>query len=233
VSTTGTKLAYVTERGGSMQIDVIDLPTGRVSSVTKRSEGARKPAFSPDGRRIAFRSGLSIFTIGIDGSDERQLATAPWSGPFGGPAYTPDGQWVVYDNYNTIRAIRIDGTEGREIVPPTTTMQSFPSVAPDGDRVALQVMCGDPAAVASIWSVPFSGISTWACGGGGGRRLSPLPTEPDCMHPAWGPSNIVAWDKGKVDGDIVVWAADVVRNVTTGSSDDRNPAWSPSEIPRL
>jgi len=51
------------------------------------------------------------------------------------------------------------------------------------------------------------------------------------MHPAWGPSNMVAWDKGKGQGDIVVWVADLVATITTLPSDDRNPAWSPVVIP--
>jgi Tol biopolymer transport system component len=229
VSALGTKLAYVTQREGLPQIDLVDLGTRKISPVTKRADGARRPALSPDGQRIAFRSGLSIFTIAVDGSDERKLATAPWTADFGGPAYSNDGQWIVYDNYNTIRAIHPDGTGDREIIPPNTGMQSFPTVSPDGTRVVFQVMCGDPPGVPSIWSVPFTGIQSHGCTGG--RRLSPLPSVPDCMHPAWGPSNMVAWDKGKGQGDIVVWVADLVATITTLPSDDRNPAWSPVVIP--
>ena len=238
VSSNAAKLAYVTWRDGTPQIDVIDVPTGRVSPVTRHDEGARKPAFSPSGDRIAFRSGPSIFTVAIDGSDERHLTTAPSTGDFGGPVYTSDGQWIVYDGANTITAVRPDGTGQHPIAHAGAITQSFPTASPDGAWVAVQAICADPANAAGIRVAPFTGIAGSACRG---RRLSPVTTEADCMHPAWGSHSTVAWDQGKAEGDIVVWKGDVVgwpeqdvvTTITTGPSDDRNPAWSPGPIPPL
>jgi hypothetical protein len=44
---------------------------------------------------------------------------------------------------------------------------------------------------------------------------------------------MVAWDKGTGQGDIIVSVADVVSTITTQTSDDRNPVWSPVAIPPL
>ena len=274
VSADGTKLAYVTERGGAPQIDVIDLATRRITAVTQRPEGCHKPGLSPNGRLVAYRSQYIIFTarlddgpndagsnvdgpheggpneggtndVGPDDSgpkDAHPDAYVPFPGELarshdyipdirGGPVFTDDGRWVLYDTYSAIRTIHPDGTGARLVFPVSSTMQAWPTISRDGTRVALATMCGNPNAVASIWSVPFEGYTSYGCLA---RRLSPLPTEPDCNHPAWGPGDMVAWDKGTAGaGDIILWVNDVVTNVTTGPSDDRNPAWSRVRIPPL
>ena len=218
-----------------MQIAVLDLRTDYIVSVTRRTHGARRPAFSPDGGTIAFRSaevdgnGIGIYAAAIPNWLGEHLVVGTQDTQFvddeyGGPVYTRDGQWIVYDHYNEIDAIHPDGTGNRVIVPPTTTMQSHPTASPDGLSVALQVMCGDPSGVSSIWAVPSSGITSWACASPA-RRLSPLPTVPDARHPAWGPDDRVAWDR---NGDIFVYGQGQVAAVTSGQSDDRNPTWAPA-----
>ncbi len=57
------------------------------------------PAISPDGRHVAYvandRAGaVQVFTVGIDGSDRRQLTELP--GPCARVCWSPDGQWLAF-----------------------------------------------------------------------------------------------------------------------------------------
>jgi Tol biopolymer transport system component len=227
----GRLLAFASDRVTlTMQIHLLDLATRNVTVVTHDGDGAHGPAFSPDGSRIAFRSGPSVFTIALDGSDERRVANLMDSiaTPFGRPTYTPDGQWILYDIYNGIRAVHPDGTGDHVIMTPTTTEQSNPAVSPDGSSIALQTQCIDGGS--SIWVVPATGGDQAACVSG--RRISRAEW-PSSQHAAWAPrsipGNLVAWDAGDVQHQIVVGSGDASESgaALPGPTDARNPAWTP------
>ncbi len=79
----------------------------------------------------------------------------------------------------------------------------------------------------SIWRTPFS-TKTNPCQG---RRVTPVG-EPDSQRPAWGPNNLLAYER--VDRATNVAAIAVISRVpgsvpcllTPGLDDNRNPAWS-------
>ena len=163
-SADGRKLAFASDRSGTMQIYVMDLGSGATSLVPSRP-GAQSPAFSPDGQRIGYRAGVQVYTVAPDGSGERLVVSnskcCSLSGfPFGGPVFTADGQWIVYDDYNAIYALHPDGTGEWTIVPPTTDDQSNPTLSPDGTQLALQTHCfaGGPT-FESIVGVPLGPAS--------------------------------------------------------------------------
>jgi Tol biopolymer transport system component len=62
---------------------------------------AQYPAWSPDGRRIAFThvvppNGFDIWIVNVDGSGLRQLTGEPGSDNY--PAWSPDGSAIVYSS---------------------------------------------------------------------------------------------------------------------------------------
>lgn len=76
---------------------VMDLPSGTPRRLTKLSEGEFMPAWSRDGRHIAFVTwsprGGNIYRVPAEGGEPERLSRhAAW---YSEPAYTPDGQRIV------------------------------------------------------------------------------------------------------------------------------------------
>jgi len=231
----GTKLAFASDRDdGIMQIYMMDLATGVLTHVTQRPEGAHDPAFAIDGTRLGYRSGVSVFTATLDGTDERQVTdgtTCCAGGPFGAPVFLADGQSTIYDDYNAIYSTS-GGMARRTVVKPTTGEQSHPALSADGSTIVLQSTCVGDDAARSLWTVPATGTTDYSCTGG--QRVSQTGT--DATHASWGPSNVIVWgsvaggsnSSSPVPSSLVTWQDGSRRTLTSGNADDRNPSWSPT-----
>ena len=96
--------------------------------------------WSPDGKTLGFvgqRDGeFDIYTISIDGGDERRLTTA--KGLDDGPEYTPDGQWIYFNSVRTgqmhIWKMKADGS-GQTQVTFDDANDWFPHFSPDGQKM--------------------------------------------------------------------------------------------------
>jgi Tol biopolymer transport system component len=79
---------------GAEQIFRIE-PSGKgLEQLTKSTYPSEAPAFSPDGKRIAFaRLGTGIFSMHVDGSGLRALTT---NGRDSFPAWSPDGKQIAF-----------------------------------------------------------------------------------------------------------------------------------------
>ena len=110
----GTKVAF--HRRCSLfhchenRIMVVDVNTGDTRKVTHCKGGppdncwpdASEPAFSPDGKSIAFRrSTMGIFIVGLDGTNPHQVSNVQKRGALEfedfGPAFSPDGKLLVFE----------------------------------------------------------------------------------------------------------------------------------------
>lgn len=73
------EIAYASQSGGGYDIRVYDFATSGTRTITDGVGSNESPAFSPNGRHIAFvstRAGKAqIFTIARDGKDRRQVTT--------------------------------------------------------------------------------------------------------------------------------------------------------------
>jgi TolB protein len=71
------EIAYASQAGGGYDIRVFDFATRSVRSITNGEGSNESPAFSPNGRHLAFvstRAGKSqIFTVARDGNGLRQI----------------------------------------------------------------------------------------------------------------------------------------------------------------
>jgi TolB protein len=138
----GGRVTFVSDRGRTSSIpnfkpQDIYVMNADGSGQTRLNAGAEfeqayssAPAWSPDGRRIAFYSegpnGSAIYVIGADGANRVKLASGP--GSVSRPAWSPDGRMVAFyalvaDKWE-LQVINADGSGQRrltdqDVAPPT------------------------------------------------------------------------------------------------------------------
>ncbi len=88
------KLAFVSDRAGSLDIWLVGLDSGRETRLTTDPAVDRQPAWSPDGQRIAFatkRDGnFELYVMDADGSAQTRLTDE--SADDVEPAWSPNGK---------------------------------------------------------------------------------------------------------------------------------------------
>ena len=81
------------EQSSIFLLSLDSLEARRLTSPS-RTGGDFNPAFSPDGRTLAFNRNLSIYTVPLSGVEERYLSSGAEYG--WGLAWTPDGRDIVF-----------------------------------------------------------------------------------------------------------------------------------------
>ena len=109
------------------------------SEATRLTSG-ENPAWSPDGRRIAFNREGTIHVIDAEGSNERPV------GPGGFPAWSPDGTRIVFkgffDSDDGIFVMNADGSGLHRLIsgdfanPGSHDEVAWPEWSPDGRQIS-------------------------------------------------------------------------------------------------
>ncbi|MEO3815970.1 Hsp70 family protein [Plantactinospora sp. B24E8] len=124
---TGDRLAAWSSRDGEPQLYLLSAtePGAEWQRLTSGDARALDPAWSPDGRRIAYTraSGDDRFQIWLtnsDGTDNRAVTEGPDRDM--DPTWSPDGEWIAFTrgplNGPTICAVRPDGRDLRLLTAP-------------------------------------------------------------------------------------------------------------------
>jgi Tol biopolymer transport system component len=214
------------------------------------------PAWSADGRRIAYVEGdgastldaygAELWTMRANGSRKRRLTengTADLQ-----PAWSPDGKWIVFSRRTThgntdLAVIRSSGGRVRLLTRTTKFFEYFPAWSPDGRRIAYKRDSQGPGRGPA-------GFFVLTLRTGHVRRVAPLST--DDARPEWAPSGRLTIRTSVLspDGRLRAVARPSGRDgfgrrievenvdgsgthaVTTGvySGEDYDPAWQP--LPR-
>ena len=119
------KLLFSTVKGSNARnIQVLDVASGVVTTLVDSSPTSydSAPAWSPDGRQIAFESTMDgdreIYVINADGSNLRQLThNTLWDE---GPAWSPDATKLAFssgadDLHLDIWTMNVDGSDPRQL----------------------------------------------------------------------------------------------------------------------
>lgn len=191
VDANGRTLAFASTRGGPRpDIYLQELPEGEPALLAPDPADDVQPAFSPDGRRIAFCSNRAgtwdLWLVERDGSNLHRLTTD--LGEEIAPAWSPDGTRLAFASWTPARrkwevwVLAVDSREPRRVV----ANGLFPAWSPDGRRIAMQRQSQPGARRFGIWLVEFDGLRAT-----GEVELSPRGTE-SYVAPCWSP------DGGKV-----------------------------------
>lgn len=97
------RLAYVSDREGNSHIFVYDFTVGAETQLTRGVSGDDTPAFSPDGKHLAFlRGGRELLVMTLETKQERVLAQGFLERPPLGSerpfAWSPDNRWIAFQS---------------------------------------------------------------------------------------------------------------------------------------
>ncbi len=219
--------------GGQSQIFTIR-PDGREQrQLTQTANGNFYPAWSRDGKKIAWTSGRTgapeIWVMNGDGSDQTQLTFPSGSGNFV-PSWSPEGDQIAFTSGRTGRpeiwVMNADGSDPWQLTRTTTPGGSnAPNWSPDGSKIAF---ASDRSGSTHVYIMNPDGSDV--------RQLTmPItPDFPDSNVPVWSPDGkqIAFWSGiERQYGQVWVMDADgsnrkPLTDCPPPTNCD-NPAWSP------
>jgi Tol biopolymer transport system component len=213
------RIAFTSRRSGKEEIYVVSLNSSKPVKVV---DGAM-PAWSPDGRQIAYVASVDghaqVHVINTDGSEVRQLTHVQTRTET--PAWSPDGRQIAYVSYDDgrdeIYVMNVDGSNPTRL---TTDYGASPAWSPDGQYIAY-VSAGE--------------IYVMNADGSHSRRLvvnHPKINASGLSDLAWSPdgqSLAFSMFVGEHDAIFTVNAdgTNLVRLTGSGDFNHRKPAWSP------
>jgi Tol biopolymer transport system component len=89
------------------------------------------PSFSPDGKKILYNSGRSIYVMDRDGGNKTLLSYDPAVNGFAvAPTWGPDGTTVAFKGLQGFYVMNADGTNLKLLRSPADAAQNYPSIRP-------------------------------------------------------------------------------------------------------
>jgi Tol biopolymer transport system component len=201
ISLDGTAFVYVRTTAGQRDLYWQRIEGGAPVLLTPGSpEDDTQPAFSPDGRSIAFRSerqGGGIFLASLSGGAARRIADFGYN-----PVWSPDGKEIAVATESTVdparrnmisQIWRVDVETGRRrLIVRNDGVQ--PSWSPHGHRIAYWGLSADRAR-RILWTVPTEGGEPMQVLGDGNLNWNPV----------WSPDGTYLYFGSDRNGSLNLW----------------------------
>ena len=170
-----TRLAYVTKAGSRYTLWVADADGENAQSALSSAEPIISPAWSPDGRQLAYVSFESrkpvIYVHDVASGRRRMLAN--FRGSNSAPAWSPDGSQLAVtlsrDGGSQLYLINAGGGEPRRLAK-TSAIDTEPVFAPDGSSI---YFVSDRGGAPQIYRMPVGGGAAQRVTFTGGYNISP------------------------------------------------------------
>lgn len=202
---TNGRLAFGINIGGNTDVYTVRQDGQDLRRLTDEPGFDACPAYSADGRRIAYCSGqgggpVQIWTMKQNGTDKQQITHL--SGPAIFPDFSPDGSTIVFTAKpagSPTRDIYVIGSDGSGLTRLTSGVgnNAYPAFSPDGSQI---VFTSDRTGTWQVWVMNADGSQP--------KQLT-FDAQPKDQVPDWSP-----------DGSKIAYLAD-----THGIADTVSPSW--------
>jgi len=231
----GTRIAFVRELGGSCPARLYMMwPDGthvrpltpEVNDPVMEADCIEHPAWSPDGRWLAFTEDVnlglpSIFVRNVDGAPPHELPGQSIQRADTNPAWSPDGKTIAFDSGGSLWLMDADGSNERQLDTgsPPCAGAGEPDWSPDGQWIAFVRNTCKPQALPGGGNEHWSDIWLIRPDGSDLRRLTHADRRAWAAHsPSWSPDGkrivfvrLVRRSRYSDFSDIYVMSADGTR----------------------
>lgn len=220
----GTRIAAVGSKSGNKEIYVMDMDGHNVGPVTRNGAINLSPAWSPDGRSIAFTSykkaNPDLYIKDLATGRTRTISSV--KGVNTSPDFSPDGTTIALARSveGDSEIFLLDARTGAEIRRLTRGggIDVSPDFAPDGKRLAF---ASERSGGSQVYTLPV--------GGGEANRLT--FTGDFNIDPVISPDGTKVAYVGRSQGGFDIYVSDIdghnVVRLTQDMSDNEDPTWSP------